>query len=100
MPAESVFKNIKIFKKMPAARLVNIMNMGFGRALGARCKLCHVPGHWDSEDKEEKATARLMIGMVDTLNTQFLSRIKHRDGTQASANCGMCHRGHPHPPRF
>src|SRR5947208_15569646 len=35
MPAESVFKNIKIFKKMPAGRLVNVMNMGFGRALGA-----------------------------------------------------------------
>src|SRR3954469_12469037 len=29
-PAESVFKNIKIFKGVPAGRLVNIMNIGFG----------------------------------------------------------------------
>ena len=43
-PAESVFKNIKIFKGVPAGRLVNIMNMGFGRSLGVSCGFCHVPG--------------------------------------------------------
>src|ERR1043165_7282888 len=36
-PAESVFKNIKIFKGVPAARLVDIMNHGFGRSLGVSC---------------------------------------------------------------
>jgi len=30
-PAEQVFKNIKILQGIPAGRLVNIMNMGFGR---------------------------------------------------------------------
>ena len=43
-PAESVFKNIKILKGVPAGRLVNIMNMGFGRSLGVSCGFCHVPG--------------------------------------------------------
>src|SRR5258706_5763464 len=100
MPAASVFKSIKIFKKMPAGRLVNVMNMGFGRSLGARCRLCHVQDHWDAEDKQNKQTARLMIGMADTLNTLFMSRIKHEDGTSPTANCGMCHRGHPRPQRF
>ncbi len=97
MPAESVFKNIKIFKKTPAGQLVRIMNQGFGRALGARCRLCHIQGHWDAEDKREKATARLMIAMVDTLNSSFLSQIKHRDGSTAHAGCFTCHRGHPNP---
>src|SRR6185436_7683157 len=46
MPAESVFKSIKVMKKVPAGRLVTIMNMGFGRSLGARCRLCHIQDHW------------------------------------------------------
>src|ERR1051325_1594373 len=50
-PAESVFKNIKIFKGVPAGRLVNIMNNGFGRSLGVSCGFCHVPGKWDLDDK-------------------------------------------------
>lgn len=100
MPAESVFKSIKIFKRMPAGRLVNVMNMGFGRSLGVRCRHCHVQDHWDAEDKHDKQTARMMIGMVDTLNTQFMSRIKHQDGNQPNVNCGMCHRGNAHPTRF
>ena len=99
-PAESVFKNIKILRQVPAGRLVRIMNVGFGRSLGARCRLCHVQDHWDAEDKEEKKTARLMITMVDSVNTRFLSQIKHRDGTSAFTNCGMCHRGHSHPQPF
>src|SRR5205085_4037606 len=91
MPAESVFKNIKIMKKVPAGRLVQIMNRGFGRSLGARCRLCHVQDHWDADDKEAKKTARLMITMADTVNTVFLSQIRHRDGSQAFANRGRCH---------
>jgi Photosynthetic reaction centre cytochrome C subunit len=67
-PAESVFKNIKILKGVPAGRLVNIMNMGFGRSLGVSCGFCHVPGKWDLDDKEEKNTARLMFAMVQTIN--------------------------------
>src|SRR6185436_14816702 len=43
-PAEQVFKNIKILQGIPAGRLVNIMNMGFGRSLGVSCGFCHVPG--------------------------------------------------------
>jgi hypothetical protein len=67
-PAESVFKNIKILKGIPAGRLVAIMNMGFGRSLGVSCGFCHVPGKWDLDDKEEKNTARLMFAMVQTIN--------------------------------
>src|SRR5215212_4624070 len=64
MPAESVFKNIKIFQGVPAGRVVNIMNRGFGRSLGVSCGFCHVPGEWASDQKEEKNTARLMFAMV------------------------------------
>ena len=97
-PAESVFKNIKIFKGVPAGRLVNIMNMGFGRSLGVSCGFCHVPGKWDLDDKEEKNTARLMFAMVQTINRDFISKVPVDSGVPAPVvNCMTCHRGMPRP---
>src|SRR5437868_190927 len=91
-PAESVFKNIKIFKGVPAGRLVNIMNMGFGRSLGVSCGFCHVPGKWDLDDKAEKNTARLMFAMVQTINRDYLAKVPTDRGAPPTANCFTCHR--------
>ncbi len=97
-PAESVFKNIKIFKGVPAGRLVNIMNNGFGRSLGVSCGFCHVPGKWDLDDKEEKNTARLMFAMVQTINRDYISKVpRDSTGPQPVVNCFTCHRGEPRP---
>ena len=97
-PAESVFKNIKILKGVPAGRLVNIMNMGFGRSLGVSCGFCHVPGKWDLDDKEEKNTARLMFAMVQTINRDYISKVPVDSGKPApTVNCMTCHRGMPRP---
>lgn len=97
-PAESVFKNIKIFKGVPAGRLVNVMNNGFGRSLGVSCGFCHVPGKWDLDDKEEKNTARLMFAMVQTINRDYIARVPHDSaGPQPVVNCFTCHRGEPRP---
>jgi hypothetical protein len=96
-PAESVFKNIKIFKGVPAARLVNIMNMGFGRSLGVSCGFCHVPGKWDLDDKKEKNTARIMIAMVGTINRDYLAKVPVDSGPPPTASCFTCHRGMPRP---
>jgi hypothetical protein len=99
-PAESVFKNIKILKGFPAGRLVNIMNMGFGRSLGVSCGFCHVPGKWDLDDKEEKNTARLMFAMVQTINRDYIAKVP-TDPARASpppvVNCFTCHRGNSRP---
>ncbi|HEX9130449.1 MAG TPA: c-type cytochrome [Gemmatimonadaceae bacterium] len=97
-PAESVFKNIKILKGIPAGRLVNIMNMGFGRSLGVSCGFCHVPGKWDLDDKEEKNTARLMFAMVQTINRDYIAKVPVDSGTpRPVVNCFTCHRGNPRP---
>ena len=96
-PAESVFKNIKILKGIPAGRLVNIMNMGFGRSLGVSCGFCHVPGKWDLDDKEEKNTARLMFAMVQTINRDYMAKVPNDRGTPPVVNCFTCHRGMAHP---
>jgi len=96
-PAESVFKNIKILKGVPAGRLVNIMNMGFGRSLGVSCGFCHVPGKWDLDDKEEKNTARLMFAMVQTINRDYMAKVPNDRGAPPVVNCFTCHRGNAHP---
>jgi hypothetical protein len=96
-PAESVFKNIKILKGVPAGRLVNIMNMGFGRSLGVSCGFCHVPGKWDLDDKQEKNTARIMIAMVATINRDYLAKVPVDSGPPPTASCFTCHRGMPRP---
>jgi len=97
-PAESVFKNIKIFKGVPAGRLVDIMNHGFGRSLGVSCGFCHVVGKWDLDDKEEKNTARLMFAMVQTINRDYISKVpRDSGGRQPMVGCFTCHRGEPRP---
>jgi hypothetical protein len=96
-PAESVFKNIKIFKGVPAARLVNIMNNGFGRSLGVSCGFCHVRGKFDSDEKQEKNTARIMVAMVETINRDFLSKVPTDNNRPPTAGCFTCHRGNPRP---
>jgi photosynthetic reaction center cytochrome c subunit len=96
-PAESVFKNIKILKGIPAGRLVAIMNMGFGRSLGVSCGFCHVPGKWDLDDKEEKNTARLMFAMVQTINRDYMAKVPNDRGAPPVVNCFTCHRGNSRP---
>lgn len=97
LPAESVFKNIKVMKGIPAGRLVNIMNMGFGRSLGVSCGFCHVPGKWDLDDKKEKDTARLMFTMVGTINRDYMTKVPNDSGPPPAVNCFTCHRGMAQP---
>lgn len=98
LPAESVFKNIKVMKGIPAGRLVRIMNAGFGRSLGVSCGHCHVPPNWDLDDKETKNTARLMWTMTGAINRDFISKVPNDSGPAPVVNCMTCHQGMPRPP--
>ena len=96
-PAESVFKDIRILKGMPAGRFLHVMNMGFGASLGVGCGHCHVPGKWASEDKKDKQIAREMWNMTQTINNQLLAKIPNLDADNRSINCTTCHRGDTTP---
>jgi hypothetical protein len=97
LPAESVFKNIKVMKGIPAGRLVRIMNAGFGRSLGVSCGYCHVPPNWELDDKEEKNTARLMWTMTGAINRDYISKVPNDSGPAPVVNCMTCHQGMPRP---
>jgi len=87
LPAESVFKNIKIFKGVPAGRVVNIMGRGFSPALGVSCGFCHVIGAYDKEDREEKQTARVMYAMVNAINSDYMAKLAEPGRNPPTVNC-------------
>ena len=97
MPAESVFKNIKVIKGRTVEQVLRAMNLGFGRSLGVRCQHCHVLGHWADEDKNTKQIARDMWAMTQRINEELLPAIKNIKSEKPGINCGTCHHGTSRP---
>lgn len=102
------FENLQVLPKdIPRDTLVAIMR-GFTGSLGVRCQFCHVerePGggggglnlNFASDDKTNKQKARMMLRMVDTLNTAVLPRLPDREDPPVTITCITCHRGLPIP---
>lgn len=86
--AEQVYKNIQVFKGMPASQLDAAMAFISG-SLGVKCNYCHV-NPFEKDDKPTKQTARRMIRMVFDLNKGSF------DG-RGAVTCFTCHRGQPQP---
>lgn len=97
MPASEVFENIKVFKKMPAGRLLRVMEMGFTRSLGVDCTHCHNPDDWPGEEKPQKQIARDMMAMAGKINNELLSTIENLESEKPAVNCTTCHRGQVKP---
>ncbi len=97
MPAESVYKNIQIFKGMPAKRIPSIMVMGFSRSLGMRCTGCHNRDDFSSDEKGRKKVARAMWTMTQDLNKKYLPEMKDLETDNPVVNCWTCHRGNHEP---
>jgi|RhiMethySRZTD1v2_1073278.scaffolds.fasta_scaffold41874_6 hypothetical protein len=99
-PAKQVFKNIKLpmLQDVPAKTLLNIMNMGYAKALGVSCLHCHAMGDFASDDKHEKRAAREMALMAASIN-DTLKKMENLEGEPQEhfANCNTCHRGHVNP---
>jgi hypothetical protein len=83
------FKNIQIFKNLPAAQLDPTMAFISG-SLGVTCNYCHVSNQFDKDDKPTKLAARRMIQMVLDIN-------KGNFNGQNAVTCYTCHRGKPTP---
>lgn len=96
-PAGEVFKNIQMFKAMPAGRLLRVMELGYARSLGVDCTHCHVAGQWEREDKPTKQIARDMAAMAANINNEQLKKIKNLKSADPVINCTTCHRGQTKP---
>jgi hypothetical protein len=97
LPAVEVFKNVRHYKGVTAARFLRIMEFGFTVALGVDCTHCHVPGQWDSDEKPTKQIARDMSAMLTAINNEHLKKIPNLRSTNPSVNCTTCHRGSKRP---
>ena len=89
----------------------------FTDALGVRCSFCHegeegAPlSEYDfaSDDNDHKQTARVMLQMVESINSDHLEKLEHEHEGEGHShggyalppdrqvNCVTCHRGTEHP---
>lgn len=102
-PASKVFKNMQLpgLKDVPAANLINIMNLGYSRALGVTCTHCHVEQDFASDEKRPKKAAREMAVMHRAINEQ-LGKMQNLaiSPQERLINCTTCHRGSVNPRDF
>jgi hypothetical protein len=100
-PVEQTRKNIQVLKGLPESQLFPEMNF-ISASLGVRCDFCHVKQGkdpktgfdnwvWESDDKEEKKTARDMMRMVLSINKGDFGL------SRGAVTCFTCHRGQTHP---
>jgi hypothetical protein len=88
-PAEEVYKNIQQLKGTPADQLNSAMQF-ISVSLGVECTECHVPGKFESDEKNAKKTAREMMAMTASINKDSFH------GRQ-QVTCNTCHRGSLRP---
>ncbi len=73
--------------------------------LGVQCEYCHTrrtaTGELDyvSDDNPAKQTARVMIAMLNEINTKYLAQLDDQKYA-VLVSCGNCHRGQTDPPEF
>lgn len=93
--AADEFTNVTLMKDSTSANFLKQMDY-YGRSLSVGCMFCHVDGgKWDDDSKEEKRTTRIMIQLVDMINTQGLSKMPGQRPPRIS--CVTCHRGRTSP---
>jgi hypothetical protein len=90
--AEQQYKNIVVFKGVPARQIDATMEVMAG-ALGVGCEHCHVkasapgtPWPMEKDDKQAKRTARKMVTMMEKINHDFF-------GGEQRVTCASCHNG-------
>ncbi len=96
-PAETVFKNIKLLRGVPAENVLRIMEFGYSRSLGVTCMKCHTPADWASDAKPNKEITRRMAALAADVSKTITAYPERKDEEPAVVNCTTCHRGHSHP---
>ncbi len=101
--AETPWKgeNLQVYPKdISRAQLIQRMRE-FSFGLGVRCQYCHAGGDgvsfdgvsFGSDEKPAKRTARLMLRMVEQLNSTTLAQLPSRAEPRVVVECVTCHRG-------
>jgi hypothetical protein len=101
--------NLQVLPKTLTGEQVHEIMHKWESSLGTECSTCHAVDptrkrpdgrpmlNFADDSKPEKATARLMVKMVEEINTQYIGKI---DNSGGPVTCATCHRGHLDPPPF
>lgn len=105
MPAPT---NLKVLPKNLTGEQVGEIMRKWEAELGTECTTCHAADpknigpngkprlNFADDSKADKATARLMVKMVDDINKNYVSKLEDSE----PVTCATCHRGHLEPPKF
>ena len=97
--APEKFTNLQVLPKDIQKEKLMATMRNFTFALGVRCDYCHAETadhkmNFASDDKEEKKTARVMLQMVQAINTDYIKKL---GSSAVEVRCVTCHRGIPLP---
>lgn len=97
--------NLRVLPRDSTPSDIKILMDRYNEELGVSCDYCHTQDartqklDYASDDNPAKQTARVMIAMLNDINSKYLAQLD--DQKYASAvSCGNCHRGRTEPPEF
>jgi hypothetical protein len=98
--------NLQVLPKNLTGEQVHEIMEKWEGYLGTKCSTCHAADpknigpngrprlNYADDSKKEKATARLMFKMLETINVDYIGKI---DSSGEPVTCGTCHQGHLGP---
>jgi cytochrome c553 len=98
-------KNLKVLPQNTSPADIKSLMEQYGEELGVTCEYCHARStrtqtlDYVSDDNPAKQTARVMIAMLNEINTKYLSQLDDQKYA-VLVSCGNCHRGRANPPEF
>ena len=98
-------KNLKVLPADISPQELRKTMRGFAFDLGVNCENCHVGEagqplenfDFAADDKDMKATARLMLRMLAEINDRQLAALDRAPDERVAVRCATCHRGQPKP---
>jgi hypothetical protein len=103
--AASKSKNLRVLPQDSSAGDIKILMDRYGQELGVKCEYCHTQDpqtqklDYVSDDNPAKQTARVMIAMLDEINSKYLAQLDDQKYA-VPVSCGNCHQGQADPPTF
>jgi hypothetical protein len=97
--------NLQVLAKDSTAADIKSLMDRYTQELGVSCDYCHSQDprtqklDYASDDNPKKQTARVMIVMLNEINTKYLAQLDDQKYAMP-VSCGNCHRGQTDPPEF
>jgi len=106
-PSQDLVKptNLRVLPKDSSPADIKALMDEYGQELGVKCEHCHTQDprtqqmDYASDDNPAKQTARVMIAMLDEINSKYLAQLDDQKYA-VLVTCGNCHQGQADPPPF